>query len=66
MFIAALTQYLYPRVTRQYPYPPLTRPVVRGYGTRAGTGTGKWMNVLYVMRELYMYVLCMYVLCMED
>ena len=31
-----------------------------------GTGTGKWMNVLYVMRELYMYVLCMYVLCMED
>ena len=40
MFIAALTQDLYPRVTRQYPYPPLTRPVVRGYGTRTGTGTG--------------------------
>ena len=32
----------------------------------AGTGTGKWVYVLYVMRELYMYVLCMYVLCMED
>ena len=40
MFLAALTQYLYPRVTREYPYPPLTRPVVRGYGTRTGTGTG--------------------------
>ena len=40
MFIAALTHHLYPRVTRHYPYPPLTRSAVRGYGTRTGTGTG--------------------------